>query len=154
MPDTLPPSPAPPASPPPPVWSPATSRSGPAVSWDSLARLGKGVGLLLVFVGALIFVIVLGLVHLCVASPGSCTGGFSGYVGALLAAEIILVLGLGGVVAGAGIRLRWSHPMPSSAPGPDEMRFLQGTRVWNSVLLVVSLVLLFWLLIALTPIYP
>ncbi|MCI4330295.1 MAG: hypothetical protein L3K19_00405 [Thermoplasmata archaeon] len=136
------------AAPPPPTWTPmpAAPMAGRPIPWAMLGTLAKIIGFVLFFVGIIIVVAFASIPGGCVSNAGSCTGtntGFAtGVLNAIIAGKILVVLGLSGFAAGAGIKLHWGT---KPAAGEDAAAYLASHR-FNGLLFFISVVLLMWLL--------
>ncbi len=138
------------ASPPPPAWTPlppTSSRGGMLnLHVSSLAFWARALGFLLLFVGTLVAVAFASLPGGCFASPPNCGTGFaSGAANAVLSARVLWTLGLFFVGAGAGFKLHWALSRSSSASS-DEVRVLIHDRWFNGLLVILTIVLLWFLL--------
>jgi hypothetical protein len=143
---------------PPPSWTPPAQthtwgslpgpHRGPTIElWPFLGLWLRAGGFLLLFLGTLIAVLGATPGGGCYTNTASCGTGFFGQAAnALLIAKILWVLGLGGLGAGAGIRLHWGIHMPLN-PSADETTWLLAARRANWTLLILSVVLLLVLLL-------
>lgn len=105
------------------------------MNWDMMGFLAKGVGLLLVFVGTLIGVIGLN-------PPASGLPSQSTVANSILATRILWTIGLAGIAAGAGIKLRYVAVNPGTDLTDGQSRVLRGAQWRNTVTFLVALVLL------------
>jgi hypothetical protein len=118
-------------------------------SMDTLSRVGKLVGLTLVFIGVLVMVVFASI-------PGNCFSGTNcGYAGggtnfasqaawAILAGKALFVVGLAAFAMGGFLKLR-ALSMPANGKREDT-DFVIADRRNNWVLVLLSLVLMFLML--------
>jgi hypothetical protein len=114
---------------------------GERIPWSFLAFLAQSIGLLLLFVGGLIAVTA-GVVPPSCFSSGGCAGSGTNVAYGIMAARLLLVLGLFGLATGAGLHLQF-RPALSSGATPEETRVYISRRRGEFVLLALSIVLLF-----------
>ncbi len=114
----------------------ATARPTPRpIPWTFLSLVGRGGGVLLLFVGTLVLVIGGGYPAGCFTS--TCGGGvFSGVEYAILTARILWAIGAFGLSAGAGIELHFVLHSPRSDSSEEHERFLAQRRAAFVLLLV------------------
>jgi hypothetical protein len=135
---TVPPAPAVPMS-----QRLAPENIGAKVPWAFLAFLAQSIGLLLIFVGGLIAVTAGVVPPSCFSSATACGSGTASNIAyGVMAARLLLVLGLFGLATGAGLHLQFRPPLASGAT-PEETRVYLARRRGEFLLLVISLVLLF-----------
>ncbi|MCI4372907.1 MAG: hypothetical protein L3K02_04620 [Thermoplasmata archaeon] len=141
--------PGPPMSPPAPAV-PMSQRFTPEhmaarVPWSFLAFVAQSLGLLFLFVGGLVAVSGGVLPPGCVSTPGNCNMGTAANVDwAIMVARLLLVLGLFGLAAGAGLHLQF-RPGLASGASAEETRAYIARRRGEFILLLVSILLLFWI---------
>jgi hypothetical protein len=156
----------PPPPPPPPqvpnTWMPPGAAPAPAVPfsqrmapeamaaklpWQFLAFLGQSVGLLLIFVGGLLAVTAGVVPPNCYNSTCGVGGTFENIANGIMFARLLIILGLFGLAAGAGLHLQFRPGLPSGA-SPEETRAYLARRRGEFILLVLSIVLVilivFW----------
>ncbi|HTP55104.1 MAG TPA: hypothetical protein VML53_00345 [Thermoplasmata archaeon] len=105
------------------------------IPWRFLSLLGRGGGLVLLFVGTLIEVIGGSFPADCFTSH--CSGSTSaGIQYAILAARLLWAIGAFGLAAGAGIELQFIEQGPESNGPEENARFLARRRADLLVLLV------------------
>jgi hypothetical protein len=118
------------------------------IPWLMMGNLAKIIGFVLFFVGVILVVAFASVPGGCISSAGSCSGtntGFaSGALNAIIAGKILVVLGLAGFGAGAGIKLHWGA---KPGPGEDAAPWLADHR-FNGLLFIVSILLLLYLLVS------
>jgi hypothetical protein len=124
------------------------------VPWSFLAFLAQSFGLLFIFVGGLIAVTA-GVIPPNCFSNACGTGTASNIAYGIMAARLLLVLGLFGLAAGAGLHLQF-RPGLASGSTPEETRAYLARRRGEFILLVFSIFLLFvlvwWSVVA--PVLP
>jgi len=131
--------------------SEALAARGP---WAFLAMLGQGMGLLLLFVGTLVMVLVGSNPADCFTAAPPCAGSTAQSVAyGIETARLLWTIGLFGIAAGAGLRLQIvnAHPLPTT---PEETRIYLARRRGEFVILVVAILLLFAILIWSTAALP
>jgi hypothetical protein len=113
------------------------------IPWSFLAFVAQSIGLLLLFVGGLIAVTGGVVPPGCIATPSSCNAGTAANVDwAIMAARLLLVLGLFGLAVGAGLHLQF-RPALAAGASPEETRVYISRRRGEFILLVISILLLF-----------
>lgn len=115
------------------------------IPWRFLSLLGRGGGLLSLFVGTLVDVIAGSYPADCFTSH--CSGSTSaGIQYAILAARLLWALGAFGLAAGGGIELHFIRRHPESSGPEENARFLADRRA-AFVLFLVGIVILFVLVL-------
>lgn len=140
------PPPAPLTAPPPAL--PMTQRMAPEhlamrIPWSFLAFLAQSVGLLLLFVGGLIAVTAGVYPPSCLTS--NCNANTLANIDyGIMVARLLLILGLFGLAAGAGLHLQFRPPLAAGAT-PEATRVYLARRRSEFALLVLTILLLFFL---------
>ncbi|MCI4364947.1 MAG: hypothetical protein L3K10_02640 [Thermoplasmata archaeon] len=161
VPDAIPPPPPPPPPagtssnwmPPPPPYSGADKASmgqrftpeslAARLPWAFLAFLAQSIGLLLIFVAGLIAVTGAVIPANCYNSLTTCnTGTAVNLAYGIMVTRLLLVLGLFGLAAGAGLHLQFRPELRAGAT-PEETRVYLSRRRGEFVLLVLTLVFVF-----------
>jgi len=108
--------------------SPAPGHRAPRpVPWRMLSELGRGLGLLLVFVGTLVDIIAGTYPADCFTS--TCTPSTAaGLQYAILSARILWALGAFGLSAGAAVQLHFVLVAPESETAEENARYLAARR--------------------------
>jgi hypothetical protein len=128
-------------------------RAAPPIPWSALSLLGRGGGVILLFVGTLVAVIAGSYPADCFTSH--CSGSTSaGIQYAILAARILWAIGAFGIAAGAGIQLHFILQNPESNGPEENARFLAARRAAFFLLLVGIGILLALLLTQGTAVAP
>ena len=110
--------------------------------WSFLGFWLRAIGFLLLFLGTLVVVVAATPGGGCFTSLGSCGTGFLGQAAnGVYAAKLLWVLGLGGIGAGAGIRLHWGL-RSSRDQAPEELQLIAASRKANWTAVILSIVLL------------
>lgn len=117
-----------------------------SLSVPSLAFWARAIGFLLLFIGTVVAVAFATVPGSCFGTPPGCASGFlGGAANALLAARILWSIGLFFLGSGAGIKMHWALSKTSTASS-DEVRAMIHDRWMNALLVVLSVVLLWFLL--------
>jgi len=119
----------------------APEHLGARLPWAFLAFLSQSIGLLLVFVGGLIAVTA-GVVPPSCFTGGCGTGTEANVAWGIMAARLLIVLGLFGLAAGAGLHLQF-RPALAAGASPEETRAYIARRRGEFLLLALTIVLLF-----------
>jgi hypothetical protein len=136
--------------PPPPLTAPpgpmgqrfSPESLGHRLPWGFLAFISQSFGLLLVFLGALV-VVIIGVVPPNCYNGMTCTGSTAaGILWGVMIARVLLVLGLFGLAAGAGLQLQF-RPGPSMGASTEETTAFVARRRGEFFLLALCIVLLF-----------
>jgi len=139
----MPPAPMPPAAP----SVPMTQRFTPEnlstrIPWAFLALLSQSLGLLFLFVGGLVAVTLGAYPPNCLTASNCNAGTFSNVDYGIMVARLLLVLGLFGLAAGAGLHLQFRAALADGAT-PEQTRVYISRRRGEFILLVISILLLF-----------
>lgn len=112
------------------------------VPWQFLAFIAQSIGLLLLFVGGLIAVTAGVIPPNCFNSACSAGGTDANIAYGVMAARLLLVLGLFGLAAGAGLHLQF-RPALVAGSSPEDTRVYLARRRGEFLLLVLSILLVF-----------
>jgi hypothetical protein len=153
---TMMPPPPPPTPPAPSTWMPPGMTSAPTpplsqrlspeamgakIPWQFLAFIAQSVGLLLIFVGGLIAVTAGVFPPNCYnASPACGAGTAENIAYGIMSARLLIVLGLFGLAAGAGLHLQF-RPMLTAGATPEQTRTYLARRRGEFGLLVLTVLL-------------
>jgi len=110
------------------------------IPWAFLAFLAQSIGLLLIFVGGLLAVTAGVFPPNCYTSTCSIGGTEANVAYGIMAARLLIVLGLFGLAAGAGLHLQF-RPSLASGSSPEETRVYLGRRRGEFALLLISILL-------------
>jgi hypothetical protein len=111
------------------------------IPWSFLAFLAQSIGLLLIFVGGLIAVTAGVVPPSCYSTV--CGGGTASNLAyGIMAARLVLVLGLFGLAVGAGLHLQF-RPGLASGASAEETRAYIARRRGEFILLIFTIFLLF-----------
>jgi hypothetical protein len=137
---------------PPPTKVPLAQRMTPEslgakVPWQFLAFIAQSIGLLLIFVGGLVAVTAGVYPPSCYNTTPACSGGtYENIAYGLMSARFLLILGLFGLAAGAGLHLQF-RPALESGSTPEATRAYLARRRGEFLLLVLTIVLVFVIVI-------
>jgi hypothetical protein len=127
------------------------------IPWNMIAFLGRLIGFVLLFVGVLLMIIGATPLGGCYTSAGSCVGNttwMSGVANYIVTAKILFALGLFFLGAGAGIKLHWGLPMPTTGR-PEELAYVAADRRANHFIVALTVFLMLVLLLTIgTPVVP
>jgi hypothetical protein len=119
---------------------------GAKIPWQFLAFIAQSVGLLLIFVGGL-WAITAGVIPPSCYNSTTCNAGTSENIAyGIMTARFLLVLGLFGLAAGAGLHLQF-RPALASGATPEETRAYLARRRGEFILLVLSVLLVFGIVV-------
>lgn len=113
-------------------------------------------GFLLVFLGVLIAVAAVSFPGYCIATspPSSCgVSWLSAAASWILAAKLLLVIGLAGLGFGSAIKMHYGLKMPTSGR-PEDAGFIARERSINAIMFLVSLLLLVFVLLTINVLPP
>jgi hypothetical protein len=118
----------------------APDHLGAKIPWAFLAFLAQSVGLLLIFVGGLLAVTAGVFPPNCYNSTCGAGGTEMNIAYGIMAARLLILLGLFGLATGAGLHLQF-RPSPASGATPEETRVYLARRRGEFALLLISVLL-------------